>query len=1618
MSRFRLGLVCVLLAAGVPWPAKALQCAGSNLTYNETGDTGASYSICSTLGRCEKPLVLSVAYSFDSPGCNPQSTTCGMTATVTMEFPGNHQNDPAPSGFTYSFAQVQLLGSGGGLVGQCGFAGQVIQEDLGTAVVTAGVTCANPGASHYTLNLTSCPGFSCGKTTAVELDFPLYAGCSPPPPPPPRKDPCDSCLGCIQAGSPGGGAGCGSSAGGGGPACAPSQSGPGARLHYAAGGAGGPGFPGSSGTNPWQTTLGRYWSHDYAQRIVRDPDNSHVWLIKPDGTFQEFSNLASTPGIYTTKSPTDEYRRLFLESATGGWQLIGLDKVVHYFLPSGLWTKTTSSKDPAHPIQGTYNTNSQLVAVSFPDGRSETFTYHPGGKLASITEVGVGGSPTRTWSYFWIGDDLQTIQRPDGTNWEFRYDDPARPGYLTRVDLTVGGAGRVEAAFEYDAFGNVARSWRGDPLFTGPNAIDRRQFAYGNAALPLTASVTDALGNQTRYAVGRDSISPKPKVLAVEGPCSTCGLAPSTRLEYAAVHPLLPSGIVDGKGTRTAFTYNANGRVLTQTEASGTSLQRRTTWTWDPNNLASPISIEQPSTAGGTNVRRLSLNYHGFSGVLLHRTQLGVEWGGQFSFQTAYTYNASGEVVSINPPAFGVSGAPPDNADIVTFTYNLPGRNGHVPDSTTNLVGTTLFAYDAFNRRTGVTDPNGVQTTTAYDALNRVTEVREKGATAADDLVTTFTFTAFKDLACVQLPAGNGREYVYDAAGRLVEERRKANCNPATQALERTVYQYDAMSHRTAADRQRWSVGAWVSDSRTEYAYSCHLDRVTAGAGSPAPSVIEYCYDVNENLEKVWDPNRPRVTHPDPSVLHEYDALDRVIRTTTGAGTPLAASTAYTYDVQDHLKTVADAEGNVTTYTVSDRDVLTRQESPISGRTNYTHDGHGNMVSESDGVTAPPFRSWRLYFDAVDRVTSIDFPAPYDALDTTLVYDGGAFAKGRLASLSRTDSTIAYAYDRFGRVTADGTLQYAYDKNGNRTRVTYLSGVVATYTYDLADRDATLSIQVGGGAPQPIVASAGYRAFGPLATLTLGNGLVEQRNFTPSVFPSRVEVPGRIDWQYTTDAAGNPVAIAGTMLGQAFSSAFSYQAVQHFLTAASGPWGSRSWTYDKVGNRLSEANGGDVTAYTYLLNATGGRTSRLQRVEPAPGGEPSSFQQYGYDVTGILTSVFAAQGEDPGSGKTTTLTADGERHLSALGSSGGQTTLSYDGRGFLRKSRLTFAGSNDFEQTEPTYGSDGLLLSKTYHKQYTRGGRGDGGGGTTTPVILNTTDIFYFADRPVAQLTRPQAGGSADDLLYLTTDHLGTPILATDQAGTGVWAGGVEPFGAFLSVGTPPGDGDGDATSPPGGPSSAAQLASDRIFLRYPGQWDDPTWRSHGLRGGLYYNLNRWYEPLTGRYTQPDPLGDLPVTELLHSPEADPELFSPLYSYVGDNPLSYIDPLGLVRYNGCTQDQQNEIGPALKDYCEKVKTPEFTGCMCEKPSIPGGLQRKCSNPHLVVRCKKDSGGNCEGACGWSRPFFGRSIRLCPVAWNPGRCGPLGCTLMHEMTHQIGHSAETQPDKVEACLGCP
>ena len=1515
-----LGRACVVAGLAVTLavpdlhavPAAALcHDTGYSIYKQVTAEANNRNINCSSTYRCYQGVELSRTIRLDNPLCDPTAGSCQVDLSVTLRFPGNRQNidqyglfsSATPIVYWYIGASppscdpvtsMTCFQQAIGICGLLGYDGQ-LDQDLAETLLRTTTSCADlrNGVPNNTLGHYSILGYACGSSPACHvrkevagLDFTPEAVAAAIDCPDPRKDECKECVANLGDGTVpvGGDAAC----------VVPGQDGPKATLRYTGRGAGHPGFP---GTTAWNQTLGRYWSHDYAQRIVEDPDDTHVWLITESASFREFSGLSG--GVYTTVSPSDEYRTLVRTGS--GWTLTDLAGTVTSFDDDGLWLQTVDRNGNAKV--GTYSGN-LLTAVTFPDNRREDFTYDGGtGKLASITEVGVDNSTTRSWSYTWTGNDLTRIDRPDGTAWVLSYDDPTNPGYMTLMELegTDHTSRRVERGWEYDTKGNAVRTWKGATSFSDPDAVDKWELAFDDPTRPTQTTVTDPLSNTSTYQIGRDPLSRKPRVTSISGDCPTCGLGPNSVLAYGdGANPMRPTQITDGNGNQTAMSYNAHGQMVTRTEAVNTpALTRETTYSYDATHPALVTAMEQPSVAGGATVRRAVFDRDSAGNPITQWTE-GVEGTdtlvcpagnpGEVCTATATSFNGAGQPLTVDPPGYATG-------DVTSFSYDedndtIEDRGGLIPFARTDpLVGTTLYGYDPLNRRTTVTDPNGVVTETVYDELNRVTQLIRQGASPAGDLVTEYQYDVFGDLAATILPRGNVLAYGYDDAGRLLSvERRVDDTTPG----ERTFFTLDPAGSRTQEDLQRPDgLGGWITESSTGYQYStrCHLDRVLHADGT----ATDYDYDCNGNLAAVWDAAHPSAGGTNsPTQIYEYDALDRLERLrqpwpeyAAGWDDPTTANeaiTTYGYDVQDHLTSVIDAEGSETDYAYSDRDLLLEEQSPVSGATDHLYNLHGQLVSTTDARGVTVTRT----VDAADRVTAVDYPDP--AIDTTYAYDtaptvcaGTSFPLGRLSSITRDSEAVDFCYDRFGRQTRDGELTYAYDVNGNPAQIGYPGSVSAAYAYDFADRPLSLSVTTPSGTV-PVASGATYLPSGPLQSLTLGNGTSEARTFTPRYFPESITwegSPARA-WDYTTDAMGNVTAIERTIAcagdvvianqtlsttqtlescaglevgpnvtltdtadvtlraagGVSFDTGFvvqtgarmsvepgatvdppelrlfDYQDGPYFLTRGDGPWGERDWDYDRIGNRLSEtrerSTSPAVDTYAYLANGSGGDTAILNQIQLSPSGTAD----YAWDAAGNLDTLTRGANH-------LDFTSDDASRLAGIDRGDGMTVFNsavfhYDGRSFLRRAEDPASGAT----VEPLYSSSGLLQALLEHDS------------PTGPDHRHT--VFYFAGRPVAQLTQDAGGESWE---YLTTDHLGAPLMAADEAGALTWSGGFEPFGQDPAADTP-----------------GSALAAG-VFLRFPGQWETDLWKDASLgTGGLYYNVHRWYQYGTERYTRPDPV--------------------------------------------------------------------------------------------------------------------------------------------------------------------
>jgi RHS repeat-associated protein len=327
------------------------------------------------------------------------------------------------------------------------------------------------------------------------------------------------------------------------------------------------------------------------------------------------------------------------------------------------------------------------------------------------------------------------------------------------------------------------------------------------------------------------------------------------------------------------------------------------------------------------------------------------------------------------------------------------------------------------------------------------------------------------------------------------------------------------------------------------------------------------------------------------------------------------------------------------------------------------------------------------------------------------------------------------------------------------------------------------------------------------------------------------------------------------------------------------------------------------------------------RTDSTPSGSTSRTSAYAYDdeirLTDVSTDVGGLFGTDTEvftldavgnrtahSKVTGSWTYDANNRLKLRGTGAGSTSYDYDEAGSLvKKTEGGVVTTYDYDtqarltevkragQLLARYGYD-PMHRRIWREQY-RDRQGNALAQAQRTLYLYadegliaqaTQNITLNADQSVTASAAPEiaaqygprpnstfttgvlfvkatGGGSEPQFAYYHHDHLQTPLQATDKQGRIVWSATYNAFGQ-ASTTTPA--------------ASAGQRVVESL-LRFPGQLED-------AETGLHYNFHRYYDPQTGRYVQSDPIGlDGGVN---------------IYAYVGGNPVSYLDPKGLVKWSG------------------------------------------------------------------------------------------------------------------------
>jgi RHS repeat-associated protein len=533
-----------------------------------------------------------------------------------------------------------------------------------------------------------------------------------------------------------------------------------------------------------------------------------------------------------------------------------------------------------------------------------------------------------------------------------------------------------------------------------------------------------------------------------------------------------------------------------------------------------------------------------------------------------------------------------------------------------------------------------------------------------------------------------------------------------------------------------------------------------------------------------------------------------------------------------------------------------------------------------------------------------------DGRTTALRYDLSAASKGYLGEILDPSGTTTYERDAHGRVTTKTqrlingdtrSVSYAYNAQGLLASTTYPGGQVLQNVYDTTGQLTGLT-----WAGQPLVTGITWSPLGQPTgwSWSLPGGaaaIPATRSYNTAGQLTATEFSG-----YQYDAAGRITGITQDLWQPA-----STNPQDSTLSQATKLWTVK---YDLVGRIIQLGDTGRTTTYTYDANGnrktsvqtttvgTPGTISRtygnasthnrlLGFTQTATAGSNSAstsvtyqyntagdllgdgLTTYRYDSEGRMESASTGEGEDApttkyahnGLGQRVFKTEPLYSSTPASGSSNKNLNnlLADDDEpqgeppGLIQQilsffSKLWSPSTSDAEKLgySYVYAEDGSLL----------GEYGSGGSNST-----GTAQYIYL---PTASGPMPIAAVIKGQTYAVHSDHLNTPRKLTQPDGQVAWQWAYSAFGDEQ-----PTIGAKRFTSESTNPTTGATSIPEVTFnLRYPGQYFDPETK-------LHYNYFRTYAPSTGRYTQGDPIGL--------------EGGWNRFAYVGGNPLSAIDPLGL-----------------------------------------------------------------------------------------------------------------------------
>ncbi|OQC06797.1 MAG: putative deoxyribonuclease RhsA [Candidatus Hydrogenedentes bacterium ADurb.Bin101] len=1190
----------------------------------------------------------------------------------------------------------------------------------------------------------------------------------------------------------------------------------------------------------------RYLQFYYSGNLIERVD-----LLQPDGAGTEIlKKVEYSYGPYKTGqgTPYNYLRSVEIDDNP--------DDTVYFEYEEGVYDNTVVGM---YPSKITDKEGNQLEIAC-------TYGYVPGNNFISTTETALTFPDGLTTVYEKTYKDYTDVRNYDGaaalSRFFFKVDghgvrvDYARyyhePGgatydqwnyyYENNYDLTA--VGNVAVQYWYNDDGRVTKYACGYVYYryeypAGGGLYPIRQYGPGTAddlyKGPMTEFVYDAYDRLVQVKppdMGSNGLS-----IAYDayGQVTSRTNASSDTQSYTYDSRGNMTSHTDYESNTWTCTYDDLGRMVTQTDPAN----RTTTYTYTGGCPSCGGASGQIASITLPDNRQLFFDYDNNGNLILQTDPLGHE--------TAYSYDGMGRLVSVLT----------EEGRQQTFTYDILGNM----ISKTDFGGkTTHYEYDyrGLMTRTWL-QVGAVEDTLVENEYNisgwlvKVTDGEGQDINFAYNERGQVTRTSHGEWCSLLDTCDFGALHIwndYDQYGRLYRTRAETRTPAVNIVVDPIEYFYNDTTGQLTRKRTTNDNGAVVNDVDYYYDVNGKLTRVDDWTGGSGNDGHEFAYDDNGKVTTYTD-------YDDAELSYTYDALGRPVAMDAYE---TGNSYGYAYNTAGQLSTITAPGNRQWGFNYDNAGQLSYYTWPNGQRTEYTYDDDGRLTGlvHKDSPASGARAGWQYVLgDDGTILRMVDARSAYQA-DREYEYD----------HRDRLIRALWYQSDGAPQLR----LAYTYDAADNmlsQTRYSYTSRVYDAFM----DGDFT-------GSPAWTVESGTWSA---------ATGALVPVPQSGARAISTANTYGNADVWYAFKRTGTGGGLDNSMVQLRYVDANNWLGVRFMwnmlivvekangveqdlaytgiVFAAQDVWYEIYIQLDGSSVILFACERGDTLRRLLETTTNLGVTTNALRVRVS-GVMPFEFDEFRV----CSRSIHA--------GQSMTFTYGPANQLATMTMSGVTSSYTYDPWGRLASRSATISGQSYTATYTYRFGDklkriDSNFPTETAVVQYNYDGLGKRrlkaiGNDTTywrwdtgTSVLAqyqDTTpdwgisgfDRFFvpFGHTALAEADLDASGVPANAAYtYLTHDHLGTSTHGFDQSKTVVSQNVHLPFG-------------------------------QRSYAYGNSPYHEFTGKPWDAESQMYYFPYRYYSPSMNRWTSADPAG------LVDGPN--------VYGYVGGNPMSSHDPLGLT----------------------------------------------------------------------------------------------------------------------------